>query len=348
MFKVGIVGLRRGLTYLSIFSSRDDCQVTAICDKDPQLLGRVARESGIPSATTDFEEFLGLDFDIAVVASPAPLHADHSIRCMEAGKNVLSEVPAASDLDECLRLIRTVERTSLTYMMTENCLYYGDVAAWRSMVQRGEIGRVIYAEADYVHDCRELMVGPDGRPTWRASLPPIKYCTHSLGPILDIAKTRCTSASCISSGCNVSPELGAIDLEVAIFQTEAGIPIKVTCGFSVARHPPLLWWCLYGTAGVVEGPRCTWDSSKAYFDGIPNLADMARMPLSRSWRTADAGHGGADGLLVDDYIRSLKSGSPPPIDVYRSVEFTVPGICADLSARKNGRLVEIPDLRRET
>jgi len=116
----------------------------------------------------------------------------------------------------------------------------------------------------------------------------------------------------------------------------------------VARHPPLLWWCLYGTAGVVEGPRCTWDASKAYFDGIPNLADMARMPLSRSWSAAGGGHGGADGLLVENYLRSLKTGSPPPIDVYRSVEFTAPGICADLSARKNGRLVEIPDFRRET
>mgnify|MGYP003324872305 CR=1 FL=1 len=63
------------------------------------------------------------------------------------------------------------------------------------------------------------MKDADGTLTWRANFPPIQYCTHSLGPLLFITDDRCVSATGLSSGSNVAPDIGAIDLEVGLFRT---------------------------------------------------------------------------------------------------------------------------------
>ena len=56
------------------------------------------------------------------------------------------------------------------------------------MAARGLIGKVIYAESQYVHDLRFIMRDGDGERTWRADLPPIHYCTHEIGPMLALLK----------------------------------------------------------------------------------------------------------------------------------------------------------------
>ena len=96
------------------------------------------------------------------------------------------------------------------------------------------------------------MKDADGALTWRASWPPIQYCTHSLGPLLFITDDRCVSATGLSSGSNVAPDIGAIDLEVGLFRTANGVTIKILCGFSIERHPAFHWYIIYGANGVLE------------------------------------------------------------------------------------------------
>jgi len=70
---------------------------------------------------------LKTDVDVIGVFTPAPLHVRHAVAALEAGKHVLSAVPAAMTLDECRLLMDTVKRTGLKYLIAEPSYYYQEV-----------------------------------------------------------------------------------------------------------------------------------------------------------------------------------------------------------------------------
>ena len=42
-------------------------------------------------------------------------------------------------------------------MLAENCCYSDMHLAWKEQIDAGELGKIIYAEAEYIHDCRGMM-----------------------------------------------------------------------------------------------------------------------------------------------------------------------------------------------
>jgi len=307
----------------------------------------------------DYSELCRADLDAIVVATPAPVHVANAIEAFEHGKHVLSEVPAAWDLEQCEELARAVEQSGLKYMFAENMNYMAYLQTYQDLVYEGSIGTPIYAEADYVHDCRNLMhdrfdgltEGSATGPTWRASMPPIYYCTHSLGPLLEILDTRCTSACGLHTGSNIGAEWGSIDMEVGIFQTESGAVIKVLTGFCVAREPSMHFFVIYGTEGYLESPRGGVPGGhRLYSERIPNLQAPLEMPLTASHPKAPpqataGGHATSEYFLVNDFVRCVLDDTEPVIDVYRGLDYSAPGLCAHLSAERGGEPVEVPDFR---
>ncbi|MBC7326966.1 Gfo/Idh/MocA family oxidoreductase [bacterium] len=348
MLKVGIAGLRRGSVYLQVFNHLPETNVYALCDTDKDLLQSFASNCQIERIYPDYDEFIQDDFDIAVIATPLPLHYQQSVKALEAGKDVLCEVTSATTIEECENLIKTVEKTGKKYMLAENYNYMPFVETWRSIIKQGLIGKIIYAEGEYVHDCRSIMRDSEGRLTWRASLIPILYCTHNLGPLLSLMEDACISAIGLTSGVNVSPELGALDMTVALFETEKGAVMKFLAGFSIAKEPMHLTFSLYGTRGFLETDRLKYSThSYLHTELIPNVQGCISItsPLSHPYAPAIlGGHGTTEYVLAKDFVRSILEDSKPPIDVYEAVKYTIPGICAAMSIQEGGKKIEIPRL----
>lgn len=346
MFKVGVIGLRRGRSLLRVFQQREDTQVVAACDADDARLQTVSDEFEVPQRYATYEDLLGADVDAIVIATPAPLHAEHTVMALEAGHHVLCEVPAAFSLDECQQVVDAVERGERVYMLAENMNYVHYVRDWKERIQRGDLGDVFYAEAEYVHDCRHIMGNSDN---WRAKMPPIYYCTHSLGPLLDILDDRCVSAVGMSTGCHTAPELGATDLEVGLFQTAKGRVLKVLCGFSLVREPAMHWQVFYGTKGSLENGRTSGELAKIFCEG-----DDAPQPVTSEAGDPNAppeaksgGHGTSEFYMVDDFVRAVRDGDASPIDVFRAMDMTSPGLCAHLSAVQGGVPIAVPNHREK-
>jgi predicted dehydrogenase len=334
-----------------VFNNRTDAEVGPVCDREGGRAEAFAREGGVGAHYHDYERFLRHGLDAVVVATPLPVHAKQSVLALEAGCHVLSEVPAANSLEECGQIVQAVRRSGMKYMMAENSCYMAYLQSWRQMVADGRIGHAIYAEAEYVHNCRAIMRDPDGGLTWRAGMPPIYYCTHSLGPLLMIMEDRCVTATGLHTGPHVAPDLGAIDLEVGLFRTAKGGVIKILNGFSVVREPAFHYYVVYGSKGVLEtGRPGDAEGTKAFFADVPHLQGMARLPLTTSHTGAPpearaGGHGTTEYYMVEDFIRAIREDTSPAIDVYRAMDYGVPGLCAHLSAERGGAPVEVPDFR---
>ncbi|MHB0875358.1 MAG: Gfo/Idh/MocA family protein [Anaerolineae bacterium] len=349
MYEVAVMGARRGVSLGLAFAGRSDCRVVAVCDAVPERLTAALIHFPGAHGYQDYADMLAGGADVVVVASPLPLHHDHSLAALAAGAHVLQEVPLARTVAECRDLVAAVDdHPDQRFMLAENCNYWGHVLAWARMFARGRLGEFMYGEAEYVHDVRSLLRDADGRPTWRAALPPIHYCTHSLGPLLKITGQTCVTACGLSSGSKLSPELGSIDTEVGIFQTSNGGVIKALMGFGVVREPSFHYYSLYGTRGCLETARPpTRLRSHAYLEDVPNTQGMIAMPMDYDVPGAPAtahtgGHGTAEHYMVDDFVRSIREGTPPPVDIRAAWAMSVPGLCAHESALRGGEPVAIP------
>ena len=88
------------------------------------------------------------------VATDAPSHARHCIDVLNHGKHAATAVPAAfGSPEDGRRLLETVRRTGLKYMMFETSYYRPDCCAMRAVYRAGGFGKLIYSEGEYYHHC---------------------------------------------------------------------------------------------------------------------------------------------------------------------------------------------------
>ena len=349
--RVGVVGLGRGQMFVDLFREHADCEVVAVCDPVDQLLGTY---SDIV-ATTSYDEFLATGPDIVAVVSPGPVHAEQSVKAMEAGAHVLCETPCVYSVEEAASVVETSKRTGRKCMLAEDYLWMGWAVKMKQMAADGMFGDVVYAEGDYTHDCRDFMLNvefwhipyaqrkehPEAVKTWRATdLPPIYYTSHTLGPLLHVMGDRIVSAVGMSTGTHTAPDLGTIDVETAILQTEKGSVVRLTNGFTVA-HPYSLYYNLVGTKGSMKlhstgGGLFTWYSEVP----DPPMAGWADAP--DAWKEREDGKNHV-AVMVGEFVDAVLNDTPPPISLARSLDFVLPGIIAHESAMNDSIKLNVPD-----
>ena len=353
-WKVGIAGLRRGRGFARVFDAHPRAQVAAVCDVDHARLAETAEAVKLPDDRlyTDFDEFLNAPIDIVVIATPIGGHAEQTIKSVESGRHVLCEQTAAYTIRDCERIVEAVRRTGMAYMMAENYSYFHYVREWKRLIADGKLGDIFYAEGEYVHEIVELLVDErTGAYTWRHDRAPILYCAHCLGPLLTLMDDRVVKACGSHAGFHRFPQqtehLGFLDMEVGLFRTRKGALIKIVRSQVAPRHPTLVWYCLYGTKGQLE-------SGRAGGDGLLYLQDeMSKQEGGRPMQCSSidpaapeearaGGHGTAEYYLIRDFLDALDTGARPPIDVMRSMDFTVPGIVAHESAMSDGNWRDVP------
>lgn len=353
--RIGVAGLRRGDGFVNLFAARTDCKVVAVCDRNPERAKAVAARVGA-TGYSDYDAFCAGPMDAVVIVTPPVTHFDCAMKALAAGKHVLCEIPTVVSFEEAEKLAAKVKATGLKYMAAENVCYFPNIQKMHELVRAGKIGTVMFAEGEYIHDCRSMFFNRDdglgggsaSDPTWRASFDPIRYSTHELGPFLMIMEDRIVSASCMESRFPAGGDKGPLWMETAIFQTAGGRVIRQLVSFSVAREPAHHFYGLYGTRGSIETDRYRWEGNlKVYFEGetAPEKMDDLTTPLVHPNVPPEAhagGHGTSEYFMVADFVRSILDDTNPPLDVHKGLDMSVPGICAALSAQQGGRVIEVP------
>lgn len=353
-YKVGLVGLRRGSSLVRPFELFPETEITALCDVNTTSLTEAARAFAVDDKNlfTDYTALLNSDVDIVVVGTPIQFHAAQSIQALEAGKHVLSEVTAAYTLEDCQRIVDTARRSRGVYMMGENTCYFHYIRQWKSWVQQGRLGDIFYAECEYIHNIQQLLFDDSrGESYWRLHRPPIYYCSHSLGPVLQLMNDYVVQVTCLSAGNQIlnRAEAGTLDMEVALCKTAKGKVIKLLRSQVARREPPTHTYTLYGTKGFLEtnGDGGHGDTTgKLYVEGEHGKQyETIRCPISDPNAPAEAlmgGHGSTEYYMVRDFIDAIQANRRPPIDAVAAAQMTAPGICAHESALKGGQWIDVP------
>jgi predicted dehydrogenase len=353
--RVGWAGLGpRGRDLIANALWVPEARIAAICDRDPAALAStrswLAREArdGEPAAFTDFASMLASDIDAVVIATEVSLHAPMSAQALEAGKHVLSEVPAITCAGDAARLRAAVRGSGRTFMLGENVCFWAFIEEWRAMYREGRIGTAWYAEAEYLHNVVHLMRDASGRPTWRSRLNAIQYLTHDLGPLLYILDDRCVSASGFAPAYNpIAEHSTGTPNEVGMFRTAKGALVKVLAAFGIEREPACHNYCLYGSRGTLETTRDGTYRTRACFATPGGAAEATMLPTGLSHPGVPGelqrSHGGADHAMMRDFVLSSLHGTPPRVGIDLAIDMSLPGIFAHRSLELGGVPVGIAE-----
>lgn len=357
---IGIAGLRRGRGFVSLFAAHPQLNVTALCDLSTDTLSDLGKAFSLPDSAlyTDYEQFLAAPMDIVMIATPIRFHAEQTIKALQSGKHVMCEQTAAYTVEDCEAIVQAVKQTGRSYMMAENYSYFHYVRQWQKIVDQGKLGPIYYAEAEYIHEIENLLVdAKTGEYFWRHERPPIWYCAHCLGPLLTLMDDRIVAASGSQAGFHKRPEqsdhLGFLDMEVGLFRTQKGALLKIARSQVAPRYPHTVYYSLYGTKGYVENGR-SGSNTEGYLwiEGeTPDDEKGQRRAEVITCEIVDpdapeeakqGGHGTSEYYMIRDFLEAIEKGVHPPIDVMRSMDFTVPGIIAHESAMTDGNWRDVP------
>ena len=218
---IGIAGAGQfAPSFLRLWAAHPDVGEVRLADVVPDRLAEMAAQYGIAVTYPSYDELLASDVDAVAVFTQRWLHGPMVIEALRAGKHVYSTVPMAVDADDIATIIGLVRETGLTYMMGETSFYYPSSVFCRDKLAAGELGRVFYAEGDYVHDMDLGFYAAyqySGGEQWKrtASFPPMLYPTHAVGNVLSVTGAHATRVSCV--GVPDDRGDGVFDKQVSMF-----------------------------------------------------------------------------------------------------------------------------------
>jgi len=361
--KIGVFGAGRGSAIAKQLKGDPDAELVAVCDKFQPALDKCRKRIEAVGLTDvvyyhDFEDFFVHDLDAVILANYAYQHAPFAIRLLDSGRHVLSEVLTCATLKEAVELIEAVERSGKIYAYGENYGYTPVHWEMRRRYRNGDIGELMYAEGEYIHDCTSdpqnlwhfLTYGE--RDHWRNQKYSTFYCTHSLGPILQMTGLRPVKVT------GYETRNMPYYREVGCAHACAGMELVTLENGAIVKslHGGLKHTKTQGGHFVLNGDKGGLRNAR---DGMMEVyIEDENVPYDDRFQTykppvivdgaEKSGHGGADFYLTYYFIRAIlgdEEARKNTIDVYTAVDMCIPGILAYRSIVNGNIPIEVPNLR---
>ncbi|HOX59012.1 MAG TPA: Gfo/Idh/MocA family oxidoreductase [Candidatus Paceibacterota bacterium] len=225
-------------------------RLVAACDTKWDVLDPYARKMGIPFATPDCRGLVSRpEVEVVAVFSPDPLHAEHCIAALDAGKHVICTKPMVTSLDQARAVVDAVRRNKRKFMVGQTMRFDRQFTTLRNHYATGDLGEIMAAEAFYIHDIRPVY----GFTPWRLMMPqdymyggvthPVDILRSFLG---DVAEVHCYAAKG-----KLTPAYPLRNLFFLNLKFANGVIAQVKGLYDVVEPPlPMMQVALYGTRGT--------------------------------------------------------------------------------------------------
>ncbi len=373
--RVGVVGLgHRGRELLKLSAEFDCVEIVAACDILPrnwyeqQWLSAAPLSDMFPKTIfyEDYDKMLDeAGLDVVVVETGADIHAEFCIKGLERNINVLSDIPNVASLKEAELLWKAAQKSEAIISTGANPNYQKFTFLLNDFYNKGLLGNPYCMEAEYIHwslpnskESKHLNENGD----WRRLLIPIRYCTHSLGPLLSILNEPLRKATCFGTGYHAdipnetcfgtavssekAPQIKKDDMMCAQFQTDSGVVVRLMrngrCRAQVQHHN----YRVFGTEGYMERME-RMGKAVIRYNSMRELSTSMKeiggeyMPPAYAGNEKATGHGGMDYAMLDYFYKAILEGTGAPISLQRGLEMTLPGIYAEESAKRGGKVLRM-------
>lgn len=365
--RLGVVGLgHRGRNMFKYaVEGFDSVVAAAACDILPrnwyekQWLMDAPLAEMFPEAKfyEDYDQMLAeANLDAVIVETGADIHAEFCAKALKKNINVLTDIPVVANLEEAEMLWKAHTESDAMISVGANPNEQKFAVLLKEFHEKGLLGNPYVMEAEYIHwslpkSAENVHLNENG--DWRRLLIPIRYCTHSLGPLLAILDEELRKVSCFGTGEHADdyPEnrlMKKDEMMCAQFQTDSGVVVRLMrngrCRSDIGHHN----YRVFGTEGYMERidrmdkPVIRYNSMKELDTKLKEIGGEYMPPAYADNEKALAqGHGGMDYALLDHFFDALLNDKPAPISLKQGLEMTLPGIYAEESAKRGGEVLRM-------
>lgn len=366
--RLGIVGLGhrgRNMFKYAVEAFADRVIPVAACDIFPrnwyekQWLIDVPMSELCPDTKfyEDYDKMLEeADLDAVIVETGADIHAEFCAKAIARNINVLTDIPVVANLQEAEDLWKAAKDTTAIISVGANPNEQKFAVLLKEFYDKGLLGKPYVMEGEYIHwslpkSDESVHLNENG--DWRRLLIPIRYCTHSLGPLLAILEEELRTVSCFGTGVHAddyppSKFAPRDEMMCAQFQTDSGVVVRLMrngrCRADIGHHN----YRVFGTEGYMERiernekPVIRYNSMKELDTKLKEISGEFMPPAYAGNEMAlKTGHGGMDYALLDHFFHALETGGPAPISLKEGLAMTLPGIYAEESAKRGGEVLRI-------
>lgn len=117
--RIGVAGAAGafGTKHLEALSQIESCDITTVMTTKKEQAAEVAQTFGASHSFDNFDDFITSDaHDAVILATPTQMHAEQTIKALQAGKHVLVEIPMADSLADAEAMVAMQEQTGLVAM----------------------------------------------------------------------------------------------------------------------------------------------------------------------------------------------------------------------------------------
>lgn len=373
--RIAIVGYGQRARLTREVSARPNVEIVGVCDVSER--GRTDAQTDHPDAlvSSSLDEVLALAPDAVMVFTPDDAHTEPVIAALDAGAAVFTEKPLAIALEDADRMLETAYRTGSRLYVGHNMRHMPVITLMKRLIDDGRIGEV---KAVW---CRHF-VGHGGDyyfKDWHADRSRttgllLQKGAHDLDVIHWLAGsyTRTVAAmgadhvyAHIEDRRDRSDErMGdwfslenwppteleglhpTIDVE-DISQVNMTLRNGSLASYEQCHYTPDYWrnYTVIGTHGRIEN----------FGDGSGDIVGLWNRRHRGSARPdeefvvpeVEGTHGGADTLLVDEFLRFAREGGRTDTSPVAAREAVATGVLATASLRADGSAISVPALSED-
>ncbi|MGA0560442.1 Gfo/Idh/MocA family protein [Larkinella sp. VNQ87] len=383
--RVGYLGIgNRGAGALKRIVHLENVTVQAVCDVRPErideakkALEKTAHQPAYYSGKPDAWKAVcdRPDIDLIYICTPWNLHTPMALYAMEQGKHVACEIPIATTVDDCWKLVETSERTRKHCMMLENCCYDFFELLTLNMARQGFFGELVHVEGAYIHDIFDSLFDKSKRyDLWRLKENQRNgnlYPTHGLGPIaqvLDINRGDQMDYLVSMSGndfmlAKKAGELAKTDDDFRQFNGKSfrgnmnTTTIRTKKGRTIMLQHDVSSQRPYSRIHLVSGTKATaqkYPLPGRISKGHDWMTEQEYKALEQHYQPEIVkrvgelakqvgGHGGMDFLMDWRLIDCLRNGLPLDQDVYDAALWSSIGPLSEWSVAHRSNSIDVPD-----
>lgn len=369
--RIGLIGFgARAKLAEEVEEPSRDAAVVAVCDVSER--GRESAREAHPDAliTAELDELLAAGLDAVMVFTPDDQHAGPVIAALEAGIAVFTEKPLAITVEDCDRILDVARRTGSRLYVGHNMRHMPVITLMKDLIDSGRIGTVkaiwcrhfVGNGGDYyfhdwhaersrttslllqkgAHDI-DVMHWLAGGYTRRVAAMGDNMVYGEITDRRDRSGERMPDWFSLDhwppgSLTGLNPVIDVEDISQVNMRLDNG----VLASYEQCHFTPDYWrnYTVIGTEGRIEnfgdaaGDQVALWNRRHRRRGEPDETfDIPEMA---------GGHGGADGLLVAEFLRFVRDGGRTDTSPVAAREAVATGVLATESLRADGSALPVP------
>ncbi|MCX7935114.1 MAG: Gfo/Idh/MocA family oxidoreductase [Planctomycetota bacterium] len=374
--KIGVIGAG-GRGWLSQHAHRPGkgSRIVAACDVNQEALAAYRERYGSDLQTTsDYRDLLRWDVDAVFICSPDFLHEEQAVAALAAGKAVYLEKPMAITIEGCDRILRQARAAGARLFVGHNMRYMSIIRRMKKLVDDGAVGEVksiwcrhfiSYGGDAYFRDWHSerryttgllLQKGAHDIDVmhWLAGAYSRRVAAFGNLAVYGRCRRRRPDEKGVATfnpahwpplaQTGFSPHIDIEDQTTMIMEMEGGVlGAYLQCHFTpdCCRN-----YTVIGTEGRLENlgdgpedPIFVWNKRKDRYRLIGDEVHYGET-------SADGGHGGADPVIVEEFLRFAREGGVTTATPEAARMAVAAGYQATMSLREGGMPKDVPPLPR--